>query len=52
MLNKKTLALLMLLLVVAGRTDFATAQARVSKVIFDTDIGDDIDDAYCAWVFY
>jgi purine nucleosidase len=43
----KTLALLMLLLLVVGRTHPAAApQATVSKVIFDTDIGDDIDDAY------
>ncbi len=42
----KTLALLMLLLLLVGRTHSAAAQATVSKVIFDTDIGDDIDDAY------
>ena len=41
----KTLALV-LLLVLAGRTHSATPQAAVAKVIFDTDIGDDIDDAY------
>src|SRR4030088_2586208 len=41
----KTLALV-LLLVLAGRTHSATRQAAVAKVIFDTDIGDDIDDAY------
>ena len=42
----KTLALLMLLLLPVGRTHTATPQATVAKVIFDTDIGDDIDDAY------
>jgi len=42
----KTLALLMLLLLLVGRTHSATPQATAAKVIFDTDIGDDIDDAY------
>jgi purine nucleosidase len=35
-----------LLLLVAGPAHPATPQAVASKVIFDTDIGDDIDDAY------
>ena len=42
----KTLALLMLLLLLVGRTHSATPQATAAKVIFDTDIGNDIDDAY------
>ncbi|MCU1294781.1 MAG: nucleoside hydrolase [Bryobacterales bacterium] len=42
----KTLALLMLFLLLVGRTHSATPQATAAKVIFDTDIGDDIDDAY------
>jgi inosine-uridine nucleoside N-ribohydrolase len=42
----KTLALLMLFLLLVGRTHSAAPQATVAKVIFDTDIGDDIDDAY------
>jgi purine nucleosidase len=35
-----------LLLLTAGAAHSAVAQAVTSKVIFDTDIGDDIDDAY------
>ena len=35
-----------LLLVVGGWTRSSSAQTTASKVIFDTDIGDDIDDAY------
>jgi purine nucleosidase len=42
---RKTLSLLMLL-VFAGPIHSAGPQAAPSKVIFDTDIGDDIDDAY------
>ena len=42
----KTLASLMLLLLLVGRTHSAAPQATAAKVIFDTDIGDDIDDAY------
>jgi purine nucleosidase len=42
----KTLAWLMLLLLPDGRSHSAAPQAAVAKVIFDTDIGDDIDDAY------
>jgi inosine-uridine nucleoside N-ribohydrolase len=43
----KTLALLMSFLLLVGRTHSAAApEATVAKVIFDTDIGDDIDDAY------
>jgi purine nucleosidase len=42
----KTLALLMSFLLLVGRTHSATPQVTVGKVIFDTDIGDDIDDAY------
>ena len=42
----KTLASLMLLLLLVGRTHAAAPQAAVAKIIFDTDIGDDIDDAY------
>jgi inosine-uridine nucleoside N-ribohydrolase len=47
----KTLVSLMLLLLPVGGTPSAsqasaTQRAAVAKVIFDTDIGDDIDDAY------
>jgi purine nucleosidase len=42
----KTLASLILLLLLVGRTHSAAPQATVAKIIFDTDIGDDIDDAY------
>jgi purine nucleosidase len=42
----KRLALLMSFLLLVGRTHSAAPQATVSTVIFDTDIGDDIDDAY------
>jgi purine nucleosidase len=42
----KALASLMLLLLLVGRTHSAAPQATAAKIIFDTDIGDDIDDAY------
>jgi purine nucleosidase len=42
----KTLALLLSFLLLVGRTHSATPQVAIAKVIFDTDIGDDIDDAY------
>jgi purine nucleosidase len=42
----KALASLMLLLLLVGRTHSAAPRATVAKIIFDTDIGDDIDDAY------
>ena len=48
----KAMALLMFLLLLVGRNPSAAPQATatpqvpVAKVIFDTDIGDDIDDAY------
>jgi purine nucleosidase len=42
----KRLSSLMLLLLLVGRTHSAAPQATAAKVIFDTDIGDDIDDAY------
>jgi purine nucleosidase len=38
--------LFLIALLVAGSVHFAGAQTVASKVIFDTDIGDDIDDAY------
>jgi purine nucleosidase len=41
-----TFSLFMLLLLPAGLAHAAVAQAGAAKVIFDTDIGDDIDDAY------
>jgi purine nucleosidase len=43
---QKTISLFMLLLASVGRAHPAQSQAATSKVIFDTDIGDDIDDAY------
>jgi purine nucleosidase len=43
---RRTSSLLPLLLLVAGLARPAVPQAVASKVIFDTDIGDDIDDAY------
>jgi purine nucleosidase len=42
----RTISLLMLLLALVGLDRPAAPQAVSSKVIFDTDIGDDIDDAY------
>jgi len=48
----KTLVSLMVLLLLIGRIHSATPKAsnspqdKVEKIIFDTDIGDDIDDAY------
>jgi purine nucleosidase len=43
---RRVFSLFMFLFVVAGLTRPAVPQGVVSKVIFDTDIGDDIDDAY------
>ena len=43
---RRTFFLIALLLMAAGSVHFAQAQGVTSKVIFDTDIGDDIDDAY------
>jgi inosine-uridine nucleoside N-ribohydrolase len=43
---RKTFSLFMSLLFVVGLAHSAVSQTVASKVIFDTDIGDDIDDAY------
>jgi purine nucleosidase len=43
---RRTSFLFTLLLLLAGLTHPVVSQAVASKVIFDTDIGDDIDDAY------
>jgi purine nucleosidase len=43
---RRTFSLFLLPLLLAGTAHAAVPQAAPSKVIFDTDIGDDIDDAY------
>jgi purine nucleosidase len=43
---RSVLSLFAMLLLVTGAAHPAVAQVVTSKVIFDTDIGDDIDDAY------
>src|SRR5579862_7853029 len=43
---RRTFFLIGLLVLSVGVPPSARAQAGASKVIFDTDIGDDIDDAY------
>ena len=49
---RKTLSLFMSLLLVVGLAHSAVSQTVASKVIFDTDIGDDIDDAYALGLPY